>query len=89
MYPSEVPEKKCGTCKWFKKFERSEATGDCQYQIPNMPLSVIRSTGELCEDRLHKGWFEPSDLKSYVDASDTNCPTWEEADATHHPHPDE
>jgi hypothetical protein len=78
MYPSEVPKKKCGTCKWFNKFERSEATGVCQYQIPNMPLSVIRSTGEPCEDQLHKGWFEPSDLKSYVYESDTNCPTWEE-----------
>jgi len=82
MYPSEAPKKKCGTCKWFGGYRvtRDGGAGICEFPIPALPLAVT----SLFEDA-----FLLSQPSAPAYSDETNCPTWEEADATHHPHPAE
>jgi hypothetical protein len=74
MYPSEAPEKRCGTCKWYRPlWSLGGRKGSCNHELPDLPIGI-----------------RYVEVQRYlVEHNSENCPTWEEADATHHPHPAE
>lgn len=46
-----LPDKCCGTCKWFKQepIGYMVRMGACNYPLPVLPLSAIKSTMDMPE----------------------------------------
>lgn len=62
------------TCLTCKWYEGAEVPwANCKFPLPSLPLVITEQL--VCH------WTP--------DLAATNCPTWEAADATHHPHPAE
>lgn len=44
----ENNDRRCGTCRWWKQHEGSDVSGQCEFQLPPVPIALLHDWDFTC-----------------------------------------